>query len=65
MTPASPEAAAGTQAAPKATDPSDEASGPTAKDEDAVTDVDSAANETRDKVYEAGSTGDDGEEDTK
>ena len=65
VTPASPEAAAGTQAAPKATDPSDEASGPTAKDEDAVTDVDSAANETRDKVYEAGSTGDDGEEDTK
>lgn len=65
VTPKSPEADAGTQAAPKATDPADQASAPSAKDEDEVTDADSAANERRDEVYQVGVTGDDGEEDTK
>ena len=65
VTPKSPEAAAGTQAAPKATDPADEAGDSSAMDEDEVTDTDSAANETRDEVYQVGVTGDDGEEDTK
>lgn len=65
VTPKSPEADAGTQAAPRATDPADQASGRSAKDEDEVTDTDSAANESRDEVYQVGLTGDDGEEDTK
>ena len=56
VTPESPEAAAGTQAAPEATDPSDEASGPAAKDEDEVTAPDSEANRSRDEVYDVGLT---------
>ena len=56
ITPESPEAAAGTQAAPEATDPSDEASGPDAVDEDEVTAPDSEANRSRDEVYDVGLT---------
>ncbi|KAB7746429.1 NADH-quinone oxidoreductase subunit NuoE [Nostocoides sp. F2B08] len=56
ITPESPEAAAGTQAAPEATDPSDEVSGPAAKDEDEVTAPDSEANRSRDEVYDVGLT---------
>ena len=56
VTPESPEAAAGTQAAPEATDPADETSGPAAKDEDEVTAPDSPTNETRDEVYDVGLT---------
>jgi NADH-quinone oxidoreductase subunit E len=56
ITPESPEAAAGTQAAPEATDPADEASGPTSKDEDEVTAPDSETNRTRDEVYDVGLT---------
>ncbi|MFN2320656.1 MAG: NADH-quinone oxidoreductase subunit NuoE [Dermatophilaceae bacterium] len=56
VTPKSPESAAGTQAAPKATDPADEASGPHAKDADEVTAPDSAANEGRDEIQDIGMT---------
>ncbi|MGA8047004.1 MAG: NADH-quinone oxidoreductase subunit NuoE [Dermatophilaceae bacterium] len=59
VTPESPEAAAGTQAAPEATDPTDEASGPAAMDEDEVTAPDSEANRSRDEVYDVGLTGSD------
>ena len=56
VTPASPEAAVGTQAAPEATDPTDEAHGAGAKDADEVTAPDSAANEGHDEIQDVGMT---------
>lgn len=56
VTQESPEAAAGTQAAPEATDPTDEVSSPAGKDEDEVTAPDSEANRSRDEVYDVGLT---------
>jgi NADH-quinone oxidoreductase subunit E len=56
VTQKSPEAAAGTQAAPKATDPTDATSGPEAKDADDVTAPDSAANEGHDEIQDIGMT---------
>jgi NADH-quinone oxidoreductase subunit E len=69
VTQKSPEAEAGTQAAPKATDPTDETSGPDAKDADEVTAPDSAANEGHDEIQDVGMTDPDaakgdGEEET-
>ncbi len=69
VTPKSPEAAAGTQAAPKATDPTDETSGPQAKEADEVTAPDSAANVGQDEIQDVGMTDPaavkgDGEEET-
>jgi NADH-quinone oxidoreductase subunit E len=70
VTPKSPEAAAGTQAAPKATDPSDAAGGPAAKDADEVTAPDSPANVGHDEIQDIGMTEPDeakgdGEEETR
>ena len=70
VTPKSPEAAAGTQASPKATDPTDEVGGPQAKDADDVTAPDSPANTGHDEIQDVGMTDPDaakgdGEEETK
>ncbi|HHU09360.1 MAG TPA: NADH-quinone oxidoreductase subunit NuoE [Intrasporangiaceae bacterium] len=65
VTPASDEAKAGTQAAPKSTDPSDTAGGAAAKDADAVTDADSSANDGPDRIDQVGLSADGSEEDTK
>jgi NADH-quinone oxidoreductase subunit E len=69
VTQKSPEAEAGTQAAPKATDPTDETSGADAKDADEVTAPDSTANEGHDEIQDVGMTDPDaakgdGEEET-
>ena len=59
VTPKSDEADAGTQAAPESTDPADEAQGEASKDEDEVTDTDSAANEGEDTLFTVGHDGED------